>query len=64
MLTNPAQAAIELLEELEYFVEKECWEDAEILSEHILEYIMTMDAEQVSFYQALNEKISKGLYLE
>jgi hypothetical protein len=64
MITNPAHRAIELLDDLEYYVEKECWEDADSLSEVISDYIMTMDAELLEYYQALQEKIHRGLYTE
>lgn len=64
MLTNPAQEAIELLKDLEYYVEEECWEDAELLSDHLQEYIVTLDTEHLEYYQLLNEKIHRGLYTE
>jgi hypothetical protein len=64
MLTNPTEFLQTHFEELEYLVETEQWEDADLMSCHLSQFLHLFDAEMLDKYYYWIDNIQTGLMYE
>jgi hypothetical protein len=64
MLTNPLSFIEYELEELEYLITSEQWEDADVLYFHLEQFIHLFDAETLDKFSEWFDNIQYGLRYE
>lgn len=64
MLSNPVEFLQTHVEELEYLIGTEQWEDAELLCGYLSEFIHLFDAETLDMYYEWVDNIQNGLMYE
>lgn len=64
MITKPNSFLDTFFEELEYLMEIKSWEDAQLLAEHLSEYIHLMDQEMLDKYYEWSYNIDIELEYE
>lgn len=64
MITKPNEFLDTHFEELEYLVEQNQWEDADVLLNHLKDYFDLFDQEMLDKYYDLEYNITIGLEFE
>ena len=64
MITSPISFLEPHIEELEHLVSTEQWEDADMLVQHLFEYLHLFDAEMLDKYYEWVDNIQNGLMYE
>jgi hypothetical protein len=64
MITKPNEFLDTHFEELEYLVEQNQWEDADVLLNHLKDYFELFDQEMLDKYYNLEYNITIGLEFE
>lgn len=64
MLNNPVEFLGEYFEEMEHFIDTQQWEDADILAQHLFEYLHLFDSETLDKYYEWVDNIQHGLAYE
>lgn len=64
MITNPSDFLLAHFEELDHLVHTEQWEDADMLAQHLFEYLHLFDSETLDKYYEWVDNIQNGLMYE
>lgn len=64
MITKPTDFLEVHFEELEHLILTEQWEDADVLVQHLFEYLHLFDAEMLDKYYEWVDNIQTGLMYE